>query len=258
VIALVLGTVLAFSGGINLDEAANTDQPNLLVVLLWTNLVMLLFNLIPAFPLDGGRILRALLATRIPYARATRIAANIGQGLAFAIGIFAAFQGNLLLVLIAVFIYMGAENESALVQMRFASAGVPVSSAMVTRFDTLDHHSTLDQAVEALLGTSQQEFPVLDDNGGMAGLLTKHDLLLGLRRFGPETPVTEVMIRGLPSLLSQTSLDRAFALLQRAGAQALPVVDHGGRLVGLFTAENVSEFFLVQHALAKPERRPAS
>ena len=258
IIALVLSVVLAYSGEIDLEQMVNSAHPNLLVVLLWTNAVMLLFNLVPAFPLDGGRVLRALLATRMPYARATRIAATIGEGLAFAIGIFAAFEGNLLLVLIAVFIYMGAENESAVVQMRFASAGIPVSSAMMTRFNTLDHHATLDQAVEALLGTSQHEFPVLDDNGGMAGLLTKHDLLVGLRRSGPNTLVTDVMTRGLPSLLAQTSVERAFAMLQQAGAQALPVVDQTGRLIGLFTAETVSEFLLVQNALARPERRSAT
>jgi Zn-dependent protease/CBS domain-containing protein len=257
IILLALGIVLAFAGGINLDAVSDPEGPDLLTMVLLANLIMLLFNLIPAFPLDGGRVLRALLATRMPYARATRIAASIGQGLAFAIGTFAAFKGLLLLGLIAIFIYMGAENESAFVQMRLASSGFPVSSAMITRFDTLDHRSTLDQAVDALLGTSQHEFPVLDDNGGMAGLLTKHNLLLGLRRFGPGTLVTEVMVRGLPSLLPQTSLERAFTVLHQSGSQALPVVDQTGRLIGLFTAENVSEFFLVQNALARPERRSA-
>src|SRR5882757_3995918 len=98
-----------------------------------------------------------------------------------------------MLILIAVFIYMGGETESSFVQMRFATSGIPVSSAMVTRFDTLNHRATLDQAIEALLGTSQHEFPVLDDNGGFAGLLTKHDLLVALRKAGPEMPVRDVM-----------------------------------------------------------------
>jgi stage IV sporulation protein FB len=215
---------------------------------------MVVFNLIPAFPLDGGRVLRAILATRMEYARATRLAAGIGQGLALALGIFAAFNGWLLLILIAIFIYMAAESEAAIVQMRSVTAGLPVSSAMMTRFDTLDHRSTLNQAIDVLLGTSQHEFPVLDDNGGFAGLLTKHDLLVALRNSGADTPVTDVMVKGLPTVLPQTSLDRALDFVRQAGVAALPVLDNTGRLVGLFTPENVSELLMVKSALGKKKR----
>jgi Zn-dependent protease/CBS domain-containing protein len=251
VIAAVLATVLALNGDLNLRSLLHGDSPNLLELLLYTNIAMCVFNLIPAFPLDGGRVLRSLLATQMDYPRATQIAATIGQGLALALGVFAAFQTNMLLILIAIFIYIGAENESVFVQMRNATSGLPVSSAMVTRFDTLNYRSTLDQAVDALLGTSQHEFPVLDDHGGFAGLLTKHDLLLALRKSGPETLVTDVMITGLPTVLPQMSFERAFGLIQQANAPALPVVDTAGRLVGLFTTENVGELLLVRSALGK-------
>src|ERR1700758_2902480 len=249
VIIIVLGGVLLATGGLDLTEIVS--DPNLLQILFWTNIVMVVFNLIPAFPLDGGRVLRALLATRMEYAQATRVAAGIGQGLALALGIFAAFTGQILLILIAIFIYMAAESEAAVVQMRSVTAGLPVSSAMMTRFDTLDHRSTLNQAIDVLLGTSQHEFPVLDDNGGFAGLLTKHDLLVSLRKLGPDTPVTDVMLTGLPTLVPQMSLDRAFVMVREANAPALPVVDNGGQLVGLFTAENVGELIMVQSALGK-------
>lgn len=252
VIIIVLGAVLFATGG--LDLAAIFGDPNLLQILFWTNIVMVGFNLIPAFPLDGGRVLRALLATRMEYARATKIAASIGQGLALALGIFAAFNGWLLMILIAIFIYMAAEGEAAIVQMRSVTAGLPVSSAMVTRFDTLDHRSTLNQAIDVLLGTSQHEFPVLDDNGGFAGLLTKHDLLVALRSSGADTLVTDVMVKGLPTVLPQTSLDRALDFVRQAGVSALPVLDNTGRLVGLFTPENVSELLLVKTALGKKKR----
>jgi Zn-dependent protease/CBS domain-containing protein len=255
VIILVLGAVLFATGG--LDLAAIVGDPNLLQILFWANIVMVVFNLIPAFPLDGGRVLRALLATRMEYARATRIAAAIGQGLALALGIFAAFNNQFLLILIAIFIYMAAESEAAIVQMRSVTAGLPVSSAMVTRFDTLDHRSTLNQAIDALLGTSQHEFAVLDDNGGFAGLLTKHDLLVALRNSGADTLVTDVMVKGLPTVLPQTSLDRALDFVRQAGVSALPVLDNTGRLVGMFTPENVSELLMVKAALGKKKRSMA-
>jgi Zn-dependent protease/CBS domain-containing protein len=256
VIIIVLGAVLLATGGLDLT-AIVTDPHSALQILFWTNIVMVVFNLIPAFPLDGGRVLRALLATRMEYAQATRVAAGIGQGLALALGIFAAFTGQILLILIAIFIYMAAESEAAVVQMRSVTAGLPVSSAMVTRFDTLDHRSTLNQAIDVLLGTSQHEFPVLDDNGGFAGLLTKHDLLVALRNSGADTLVTDVMVKGLPTVLPQTSLDRALDFVRQAGVAALPVLDNTGRLVGLFTPENVSELLMVRTALGKKKRGAA-
>ena len=261
VIIIVLGAVLFATGALDLaaifgdsDGVGRNQVLDLLQILFWTNIVMVVFNLIPAFPLDGGRVLRALLATRMEYARATRIAAGIGQGLALALGIFAAFTGQILLILIAIFVYMAAESEAAIVQMRSVTAGLPVSSAMVTRFDTLDHRSTLNQAIDALLGTSQHEFPVLDDNGGFAGMLTKNDLLVALRNTGADTPVTDVMTKGLPTVLPQTSLDRALDFVRQAGVGALPVLDNTGRLVGLITPENVNELLMVRTALGKKKR----
>jgi Zn-dependent protease len=263
VIALALIIVLsisgeAVSGEVNPAAWFSPTAPSVLGLLLEVNMMMLVFNLIPAFPLDGGRVLRALLATRMSYTQATQLAATIGQGLALALGIFAVFKGAILLILIAIFIYVGAENEAAIVQLRSVTAGLPVSSAMVTRFETLDQRSTLDQAVEALLGSSQHEFPVVDDNGGFAGLLTKHNLLVGLKQSGPDALVTDLMIKGLPPVLPQTSFDHALSLVQQHNAPALPVLDQTGRLVGLFTPENVSELLLVKSALkTQPRRRPA-
>jgi Zn-dependent protease/CBS domain-containing protein len=257
-IALLLGAVLLFTGGrLGSQIFAETPQiPNLLAWLFAANIAMFLFNLIPAFPLDGGRILRALLATQMDYAKATQVAASIGQGLALVLGLIGLFNpGYVMLILIAVFIYMGAESESSFVQMRHATIGLPVSSAMVTRFATLNQGATLDQAIDALLGSSQHEFPVLDDNGGFAGLLTKHDLLVALRKAGPELPVKEVMVTGLPTLLPQMSMDHAFSTIREAGVSALPVVDNSGTVVGLFTTENLGELIMVQNALGKNTHR---
>jgi Zn-dependent protease/CBS domain-containing protein len=253
VIGSALGIALAVKG--NLDFHELWHPTNALSLLLYVNAMMVVFNLIPAFPLDGGRVLRALLAMKFSYARATQIASTVGQALALLMGAWAFSKGMFLLSVIAIFIYMAAENEALFVQMRFATSGIPVSSAMVTRFDTLNHHATLDQAIDSLLGTSQHEFPVLDDNGGFAGLLTKHDLLVALRKAGPEMPVRDVMITGLPALLPHMSLEQAYSMTKEAKVTALPVLDNGGQLVGLFTIENVSELIMVQSALAKKWKR---
>src|ERR1700724_2957035 len=255
VIACALLFVLAVTGNLDFGELLDPTRIDALPVLLYINVMMVVFNLIPAFPLDGGRVFRALLATRLSYERATQIAATVGQALALLMGVWAVSKGPPTLALIAIFIYMGAESESSFVQMRHATAGIPVSSAMVTRFDTLNCRATLDQAVDALLGSSQHEFPVLDDNGGYVGLLTKHDLLVALRKAGSETSVSDVMITGLPTLVPQMSLEHAFSKIREANVSALPVFDNAGALIGLFTTENVSELIMVQSALAKKSRR---
>lgn len=183
------------------------------------------------------------------YARATGIAATIGQALAFCGGLFGLLHGIPLLALVAVFVYFGAQNEAAHAQMRAVSNGLRVRDAMVTRFEALPRHATLHTAVEAVLHTSQHDFPIVDEAGVVCGVLTRDDLVVALRKSGPDTPVAEVMRTGLPSLPESMFFDRAFAMMQEADTSALPVVDQFGRLVGLFTPENVGELMMIQSAI---------
>jgi stage IV sporulation protein FB len=225
-------------------------EPSLIAQLFGANVMLILFNLIPAFPMDGGRILRSLLAMRMDYVKATNIAATIGQGLAFFGGLFGLLNGIPLLALVALFVYFGAQSEAAHAQMRSVSTGLRVRDAMVTRFEALPRHATLHAAVEALLHTSQHDFPILDESGGVCGVLTRDDLVVALRKSGADTPVAEVMRTGLPSLPDCMFFDRAFAIMQQADSSALAVVDQSGRLVGLFTPENVGELMMIQSAMA--------
>lgn len=225
-------------------------EVGLLTKLFVANVALVLFNMIPAFPMDGGRVLRAFLAMRLDYAKATNIAATIGQGLAFAGGLYGLLHGLPMLVLVAIFIYFGAQNEAAFAQMKSASANLRLQSAMVTRFSTLPLHATLNDAVEMLLGTSQHDFPVLGPAGEVRGLLTRDDLITALRKTGAETPVAEVMRVDVPSLHYTMLFDRAWTTLNESGLPALPVLDSSSRLVGLFTPENVAELLLVHNALA--------
>jgi Zn-dependent protease len=217
------------------------------------NVWLVLFNMIPAFPMDGGRVLRAVLAMRMNYARATQVAASIGQGIAFLFFIVGLWW-NPMLLLIAVFIYFGANSEAALAQMKTISKDLRVSAAMMTEFQTLPLHATLHEATEALLRTSQHEFPITDDTGKVHGILTRDEMIAGLRKSGPETPVTQVMRPDIPAVPESMLFDRAYALMQECRCRALPVLDSASRLVGLFTPENVGEMIMVRSALAQGGR----
>ncbi len=244
-IAAVLIFVLNAQATFSDLEDLNTPRVALLQKLASVNIFLVLFNLIPAFPMDGGRVLRALLAMRLNYARATQIAANVGQGLAFVFGLVGLFY-NPMLVFIALFVYLGATQEAALAQLKDFSAKMPVSEAMVTELKTLPAGATLDEAVEAVLRTAQHEFGVVDDAGQMLGILTRDDIFHGLRRRGGATPVTEIMHRHLPPVRPDDRLDEAFAKMQQSGYPALPVIDALGRLVGLLTPENVGEMMMIK------------
>jgi len=251
IIAISLFIVIGARG---LLQQATVDGGDLIAQLLTINVVLVLFNLLPAFPMDGGRVLRALLATRLPYARATQIAATIGQACAFIFGFIGLF-GNPFLLFIALFVYIGASQEAALAQMRDVSRRFPVSSAMVREFRSLPVSATLLEAVDALLATSQHDFPVIDDAGNVAGILTRHDLIAALRRDDPKIRVGDVMRRDIPTVTTGTRFEEAFRIMQECNCPAVPVLDSMKRLVGLLTPENVSELMMVQSAL--PRRRAA-
>lgn len=241
----------------SLEELIRLESPqfNMAAKLMAVNIWLVLFNLIPAFPMDGGRVLRASLAMRMNYAQATQIAASIGQGIAFLFGFFGLFF-NPLLIFIALFIYLGASQEAALAHMRDAARGLPIAAAMVTEFKALPPSATLNDAIDLLLSTSQHEFPVVDAAGRVQGILTRDMLLAALRQDGLQTPVREAL-QGqgeLPLVSWRAPFEEAFQEMQACGCPALPVVDDYGRLVGLITPENVGELMMVQSALKKSDR----
>jgi Zn-dependent protease/CBS domain-containing protein len=252
VIAGVL--ILFLAPRMDLGDRQNLERPSvaLLAKLAEWNVTLVLFNLVPAFPMDGGRILRALLAMTMNAARATQIAAWIGQALAFVFALIGLF-GNPLLLFIALFVYLGASQEASMAQMKDVSAGLPVSAAMVTQFERLRPEATLDEAVQMLLRTSQHEFPVVDEQDHPLGVLTRDDLVAALKRGEPNSPVRQFMRVNLPIVSPQDPFDKAFQKMQECGCPALPVVDRFGRLIGLITPENVGEMMMV-HSLRSRDR----
>jgi Zn-dependent protease/CBS domain-containing protein len=220
-------------------------------LLFSTNVALLLFNLLPAYPMDGGRVLRAVLAARIGMVRATRIAASIGQALAMVAGVYGLAKSEPILVLIGVFVFFGAAQEAAMVETRAAGRGIIVDQMMITRFVTIPVYATLRQAVDLLLEGEQREFPVVDNAGAVEGLLTRDHLIKALTDRGPDSPVSEAMARGVPAIPLGMGFEDALGRLKASGLPALPVVNASSRLVGVLTMDNITDLILVRRASSR-------
>lgn len=214
--------------------------------LMIVNLWLVGFNLIPAFPMDGGRVLRALLGLRMEYVRATQIAATIGQGIAFLFGFIGLFS-NPFLVFIAFFVWMGAAQEANMVQMKSSLSGIPVTRAMLTDFESLSPRDTLTRVVGLVLAGSQHDFPVLQD-GRVVGILDRDTFIATLSKQGQSALVSEAMLPNPPEIDSHEMVEAALLRLQEHGMKTLPVT-HGGSLVGLLTSENITEYLMIRSAM---------
>ncbi len=249
VIAALLALVLVARGGSFSPELMLLPGTDFAATLMWLNIVLVGFNLLPAFPMDGGRVLRSLLATRIDYARATEIAANVGQGMAILFGIVGLLGFNPILLFIALFVYIGAQQEARQATLRALTQGIPVRQAMMTRFRTLSPEDTLSVAVDELLAGADQEFPVVRE-GRVVGVLTRKDMLRALAEHGRETPVGAVVQPNCLAVDDTAMLEEAFVQMEASNCSTVPVV-RGGRLVGLLTLENVGELMMISSALRK-------
>ncbi|HNZ01986.1 MAG TPA: site-2 protease family protein [Anaerolineaceae bacterium] len=246
VITILLLAVLFLTGGITTLADLNLQSSSFLVRLTMVNLSLALFNLIPAFPMDGGRVVRALLATRMEYTRATQTAATLGQLIAFGLGFIGLFS-NPFLIFIALFVWIGAAQESSMVQVKSALGGIPVNRAMLTNFVTLAPTDRLQTAVDQILAGTQQDFPVVLE-GRVVGILTRQALMAGLSRDGAYANVASAMQREFETADSIEMLDVVAQRLREQPLHTMPVV-HNGELVGLVTMDNVGEFLMIQTAL---------
>jgi Zn-dependent protease/predicted transcriptional regulator len=247
VIALMLFVWLQAYGRWEPVDQVGVATGGFLERVMIANVYLVGFNLLPAFPMDGGRALRALLATRMEYTRATARAALVGQGMAIVFA-FVGLQGNPMLLFIALFVWIGAGQEASMTQMKSALAGIPLRRAMLTDFRTLSSANTLGDAVDLLLAGSQQDFPVLA-NGRIEGMLTRADLVKGLTRSGRTATVEEAMKRDCPTAEASEMLETVLARIQGGDCHTLPVLENG-MLVGLMTMDNVGEFLMI-HAAEK-------
>lgn len=248
VIAVVLFFWIQITGSLEPLSRLNVAAGPFIQRLMMVNIILAIFNILPAFPMDGGRVLRSFLALRMDYNRATKIAATIGQGMAFVFG-FIGFFTNPFLLFIAFFVWIGAVQEAGTVELRSALGGIRVSQAMITDFQSLSPGDPLSRAIEFVLRGTQQDFPVTE-NGQAAGVLTKSDLLVSLAEGGQAVSVGEVMSRDFQVVESSEMLETALTKLQASEGRILLVM-HKGQLVGLITMDNVGEFVAIQGALGK-------
>ncbi len=242
---LIIGLVLLATqhGFLPLEKLSIPTDANLIERIALGNLILGLFNLLPAYPMDGGRILRALIALRKPEDEATQIAARAGRLLAVGLGLFGLLSQNFVLVFVALFVYLGAAQEGAAARGRSLTTGFPVQAAMIKEFHALSHGQTIREAGDLLLSTAQQDFPVMHGNE-VIGLLTRAALMRAMLSAGPDSYVAAAMDRDFVRVPPDMRLAEALPLVSAAGSCAL-VMD-GEQLLGLLTAENLYEFMLLR------------
>jgi Zn-dependent protease/predicted transcriptional regulator len=248
VIAVAIFLWLSVTASFEPLSALGFAQGSFVERLMVVNIFLVVFNMIPAFPMDGGRVLRSLLATKIDYTRATRIAATLGQGFALIFGFIGLFS-NPFLIFIAFFVWIGAAQELGAAQMRSALDNVPVRRAMLTDFNVLDSNDKLTRAIELTLSGSQRDFPVMEE-GRIVGILTQDRLMRSLVRGGQEYPVREAMTGEYNTVEPNQMLEETMQTLRAGLAPLVPVIDNG-RLVGILTLENISEFMGIRDALGQ-------
>jgi len=230
------------------------DDPHVSMVakLAAANVFLVIFNMIPAYPMDGGRVLNALLAMRIGKRRAIQISARIGQTVAIMLGFLGLF-GNPLLIFIAIFLYMVAAAEAQASEMEEVVGDLSVADAMETQFATIAADASLDDAVKLLLATPQVEFPVVDHAGKPMAMLTRDSLVQALAEHPGRASVLEAAQSPAPGILLRQPLTNGIEELNRLGVDTLMVIDKEGKTAGMLTRQNISEMMMI-HAV-RPEWR---
>jgi Zn-dependent protease/predicted transcriptional regulator len=256
VIAAVLLVFLVGAG--ELERARNVTLIGgpFLVKLTVVNVMLVLFNLLPAFPMDGGRVLRALLAMRMPRVRATHIAATVGQAMAILFGVVGVFTGQWMLLFIAMFVYLGAQAESHMVEMRSLFKGVRARDAMITRFLTAQPDDSIRSVVEESSASHQKNFPVLNGRAPL-GVVLHRDLIAALTKSelaksDGHARVADIMRRDVLVVQDSDPLDRVIDQMQSLG-QPLALVARNGELVGLLSEEHIGQWVMLHSSLGKSQ-----
>lgn len=255
---VVIAGVL-FAAAMLLGTLGNVSQVQLvggsfLIKLMWVNIILVLFNMIPAFPMDGGRVLRALLATQMPRVRATHIAASVGQMVAILFALAGLMiPGMFMLLFIAMFVYLGAQGEAQAVEMRESFRGARVRDAMVKRFLTLHETDRLDMATSEMVAGHQKDFPVTNGHE-ITGILLHHDVVKALSDRRADALVGDFLCNHCATVQADLPLERAVDEMQAAGCSAL-LVESDGELVGMLTSEHLGDWMMLHTAL---KERPAA
>ena len=254
VIAALLAVSIMLLGGVNHLTTIKAVGGDFLVNLMWVNLGLIVFNMIPAFPMDGGRVLRALLASRMSRVRATHIAANVGQVIAIGFGALGVLTGHWMLLFIAFVIYQGAQAEAAAVELRALFHGVHVGDVMITQFQTLSADDDLERAIDAASIGSQKDFPVVRDNA-VCGVLLHHDVVMALSSGTRSSRVSDLMRRDCLTVSPGEPLNRALEKMHETGCNTL-LVTRGQALVGMLSEEHLGQWVRLHVSLLDRHATP--
>jgi Zn-dependent protease/predicted transcriptional regulator len=246
VIALGLWLWLSMSKTLVSVEDLSITGGAFLERLMIVNIILAIFNLLPAFPMDGGRVLRAVLSMRMSRNQATQMAAKVGQGLALWLGLIGLLY-NPFLIFIALFVWIGAAAEAGMEQVKSSLTDMSVGRAMLTDFQVLSPDDSLAHAIELTLAGSQKEFPVLADTV-VVGVLTQNGLLKGLQASGEHALARDWMQQEVHSADLNEPLQKVLERLQTCHCSLLSVTE-AGRLVGIVNIDNIMELISIQTAL---------
>ena len=218
-------------------------QPSIMAHVYWINLILAVFNLIPAFPMDGGRVLRAMLAQRMNYQRATRIAVNFGHIFALIFGYLGFVRMNFWWIAIAIFIYMAASSEELQVDIKTTLKRFKIKDIMSAQFLKLEKGTVLSKVLELIFHSHQEDFPVMEENT-LVGFVTRADIIRAVHEKGTDVLISNIMRTDFPSLYENDSLDKAQNIMQESSMRALPVVKKN-TIIGVVTIEDVSRVYSV-------------
>jgi Zn-dependent protease len=249
VLALMMGVVLAIRHGGLPSIPTDVQHASFLEALLIANVMLAVFNMIPAFPMDGGRVLRAALGLAMSEAKSTKIAGGIGQALAIALAIAGIRTQSFIWLMIAFFVFIGASQEISATVTRSFLAGHVLADAMQTGFRSITGGDSLESAANVMIHGSQHDFPVTNGDE-IIGLLTRSQLAQGLTADGPTGYVAGWMLREFKTADPTVPLEQVMEMFPQSDSSPILVME-GDQLIGMVTLENLSEFIMLEHAKAQ-------
>lgn len=249
-LALITGIFITIPGAedLTMQLSNGINSSNFFLNFFIVNLWLALFNLIPAFPMDGGRMLRAILSMKFERHVATNIAARIGQVFAIAF-IFLGVFINPFLVFIGLFIFLAAKAESEYVQTKSMLNGYKVKDALMHQYNSIDAGQTIKTAVKMLLDGQFKNF-LVTENSHSVGTLSRDEIIKALSEQGENEVVYKVMNKDLIFLNADDPLETAYQQVQEHKSTLMPVVEDN-KLIGALDTENILEFIMVKGAQAK-------
>jgi Zn-dependent protease/CBS domain-containing protein len=249
VIALLLLPFVLLQGGFKGPVTFPPSEGPFIETLLLLNLWLVAFNLLPAFPMDGGRVLRSLLSMKLGNMRATAIAAKTGQVMAVLFVMAGVLLPQVFLIVIAFFVWSGAAQENRFAQVRDIFRGATTGSAMQTNLVTLEPNDTLARAAHVFMQSPQAGYPVLYF-GRPVGVLLPSDLVSAVNSRHFSAPLAEAMRADVVTVQADDPLETSLEKLQASDFPVL-LVERGGALAGLLTAESVGNFAAIHKAAEK-------